>query len=39
VQCGLEFSPNHNCIAPHFCDHMCGTMYKIQFEADIFFKF
>ena len=25
--------------APHFCGHMCGAMYKIQFEVGMFFKF
>ena len=42
MQCDLEFSQNHNHIAPHFCDHMCGTMYKMwfeQIEVGIFFKF
>ena len=37
--CGLEFNQNHNHIAPHFYGHMCDTMYKMQFEVGIFFKF
>ena len=32
VRCSLEFSQNNNCIAPHFCSHMYGTMYKMRFE-------
>ena len=39
MQCGLEFSQNHNCTAPHFCGHMCDTTYKMRFEVNIFFKF
>ena len=39
VWCGLEFSQNHNHTAPHFCGHMCDTMYKMWFEVSIFFKF
>ena len=39
VRCGLEFSQNHNCTAPHFCGYMCDTMYKMWFEVSIFFKF
>ena len=39
VQCGLEFSQNHNRIAPHFCSYMCDTMYKMRFKVGIFFKF
>ena len=42
VRCGLEFSQNYNRTTPHFCGHMCGTMYKMQserFEVGIFFKF
>ena len=36
VWCGLEFSQNHDRTAPHFCGHMCDTMYKMRFEvADI----
>ena len=37
--CGLEFRQNHNRTAPHFCDHMCDTIYKMQFEVNIYFKF
>ena len=40
--CGLKFSQNHNRTAPHFCGHMCDTMYMMRFErleVDIFFKF
>ena len=29
VRCGLEFSQNHNHNAPHFCNHMCGAVYKM----------
>ena len=39
---GLEFSQNYNCIAFHFCIHMCSVMYKMLFEPfedGIFFKF
>ena len=39
---GLEFSQNHNHTAPHFCNHVCDSMYKIRFErleVSIFFKF
>ena len=39
VWCGLKFSQNHNYTAPHFCGYMCDTMYKMQFEVNIFFKF
>ena len=39
VWCGLKFSQNHNRTAPHFCGHICGAMYMIQFEISIFFKF
>ena len=39
VWCGLEFSQNHNRTAPYFCGHICGTMYMIRFEINIFFKF
>ena len=42
MQRGLEFSQNYNYKAPHFCSHMCGAMYKMQFErfkVDIFFNF
>ena len=38
VRCGLEFSQNHNCTAPHFCGYMCDTMYKMRFEVSIFFQ-
>ena len=38
VWCGLEFSQNHDRTAPHFCGHMCDTMYKIRFVVSIFFK-
>ena len=33
VRCGLEFSQNHNCTAPHFCGHMCSEVYKIRFQV------
>ena len=39
VWCGLEFNQNHNRTAPHFYDHMCDTVYRMQFEVGIFFKF
>ena len=39
VQCGLKFSQNHNCTISHFCDYICGAVYKMRFEVGIFFKF
>ena len=42
MQYGLDFSQNHNHIAPQFYGHICGVVYKIQFEqfeVGIFFKF
>ena len=42
VQCGLKFSQNHNCTISHFCDYICGAVYKMWFEwfeVGIFFKF
>ena len=39
MRCGLEFSQNHNCTTPHFCNHMCCATYNMQFIASIFFKF
>lgn len=52
VQCGfgaflvphfaMQFSQNHNSTEPHFCGHMCNTVYKMMFEwfgAGILFKF
>ena len=39
VRCDLEFSQNHDRTVPHFCGHMCETMYKIRFVVSIFFKF
>ena len=42
VRYGLKFSENHNCTAPHFCDHICDMVYKIRFEwfeIGIYFKF
>ena len=32
VQCGLKFSQNHNHTTSHFCDHICGAVYKMRFE-------
>ena len=39
VRYSLEFCQNHNRTAPHFCGHMCDTMYKMRFKVGIFFKF
>ena len=39
VRWNLEFRQNHNRTTLHFCDHMFGAIYNMQFEADIFFKF
>ena len=33
------FSQNYNCIASHFCGHMCSAVYKMWFEVGLFFKF
>ena len=32
VRCGLKFSQNHNHTTSHFCDHICGAVYKMRFE-------
>ena len=39
VWCDLEFSQNYNSTALHFCSHICGAVYKMHFEVNIFFKF
>ena len=35
----FRVSENYNCIAPYFCGHLCGMVYKMWFEIDIFFRF
>ena len=38
----IWFSQNHNRIVPYFFGHLCGAVYKMQFErfeTSIFFKF
>ena len=34
----LEFTQNHNHTAFYFCDHICGVVYKMQFEICVYFS-